>query len=170
MQRQNFMPTPSSPKVDPKVDVDEATDFVATSMGLIASFTKEAMKTSAMFAAAKGRREVTQEDLQLCLKYQARMFFQNMDEEDVEKNRIDFLKGVFMKGDDDNSNDSNATQESWCVQEEKIDLNECLRLACKVEKIAATWESYKPNSEIQTFIKEAIDASCRPNLYQSPTR
>jgi len=166
-ERQNFMPTPCSSKVDPKVDVDEATDFVATSMGLIASFTKEAMKTSAMFAAAKGRREVTQEDLQLCLKYQARMFFQNMDEEDVEKNRIDFLKGVFMKGDDDSndSNDSNATQDtqdSWCVQEEKIDLNECLRLAYKVEKIAATWGSYKPNDEIQTFIKEAIDASCRP--------
>ena len=52
--------------------------FLRTSMGLLRVFSEEAIKTAGEYSLAHGRRHVANEDMQKALKYQARMFFQQV--------------------------------------------------------------------------------------------
>ena len=58
---------------------EAADNFVATSMGLITVFSEEALKTAGRYALAHNRTVVTDEDVAKALKFQARMFFQRVE-------------------------------------------------------------------------------------------
>ena len=67
-------------------DDDAKGRFIATTMGLMQVFSEEALKTAAQYVIGSGRTDVTDEDVLKALKFQARMFFQRV--EDLE-GRVD---------------------------------------------------------------------------------
>ena len=72
-------------------------DFVRTSMGLLRVFSEEAVKTAGEYAIANDRTSVSHEDMQKGLKYQARMFFQTVENFD---GRVDEAARELLAGDD----------------------------------------------------------------------
>ena len=52
--------------------------FIRTSLGLLRVFSEEAIKTAGEYAIAQGRSSAVAGDMQKALKYQARMFFQQV--------------------------------------------------------------------------------------------
>ena len=83
--------------------------FIGTSMGLLKVFSEEAVKTAGEYALAQGRANVCHDDMRKALKYQARMFFQQV--EDVD-GRVDQAARELMAGQEDD-HDSDGTDSVW---------------------------------------------------------
>jgi len=88
-----------------------ANTFIQTSMGLLKVFSEEAVKTAGECALAQGRAHVCHEDMRKALKYQARMFFQQV--QDVQ-GRVDQAARELMENaaDSDQEDDCESDGES----------------------------------------------------------
>ena len=90
-------------------------DFVRTSMGLLRVFSEEAVKTAGEYAIANDRTSVSHEDMQKGLKYQARMFFQTVENFD---GRVDEAARELLAGDDNEEESGEEGEEDEEGEEE----------------------------------------------------
>ena len=79
---------------------EQRIQFIQTSMGLLKVFSEEAVKTASDYVIAQGgeAREVGEEDMKKALMYQARMFFQSVEDlvggPDRDRDSVDCRQGV----------------------------------------------------------------------------
>jgi len=81
--------------------------FIGTSMGLLRVFAEEAVKTAGDYATAHNLISVSEEHMQKALKYQARMFFQQVDDLD---GRLDQATREYFAGLDGNKNNGEESE------------------------------------------------------------
>lgn len=94
-----------------------AQNFIRTSMGLLRVFSEEAVKTAGEYAVAHERVAVSNEDMSKALKYQARMFFQQVAELD---GRVDEAARELLAGSDE---DGGSNEESGSEDEEDSEVD-----------------------------------------------
>ena len=92
------------------------TSFIRTSMGLLRVFSEEAIKTAGEYSLACGRTHVANDDMQKALKYQARMFFQQV--EDVD-GRVDEAAREYLAGAEEESEEEEEGEEESGEAEEE---------------------------------------------------
>lgn len=157
-------------------DEDEAKGrFIATTMGLMQVFSEEALKTAAHYVIGSGRTDVTDEDILKALKFQARMFFQRVDDlegrveeatqeileslDPEEEATRETLESLNSEEDDESDEESDEEYESDSDDMEIDDdeKKECTRIVYQVDSIVKSWDKYNPDDPILQFIKSAID-------------
>lgn len=143
-------------------DEDEAKGrFIATTMGLMQVFSEEALKTAAHYVIGSGRTDVTDEDILKALKFQARMFFQRVDDLEgrVEEATQEILESLDSEEEDESDEESDEEYESDSDDMEIDDdeKKECTRIVYQVDSIVKSWDKYNPDDPILQFIKRAID-------------
>ena len=86
--------------------------FIQTSMGLLKVFSEEAIKTASDYAVGVDRATVGEDDMKKALMYQARMFFQSVEDLDgrVEVAARQYLE-TQARGDDDNDEEGEEDEE-----------------------------------------------------------
>ena len=97
------------------------TSFIRTSMGLLRVFSEEAIKTAGEYSLACGRTHVANDDMQKALKYQARMFFQQV--EDVD-GRVDEAAREYLAGAEEESEEEEEGEEESGEAEEEEEAEE----------------------------------------------
>lgn len=146
--------------------------FVATSMGLLRVFTEEAMKTAGELAVAQRRTVVSDEDTVMALKFQARMFFQRVQDLDgrVKEAVDEFWAEMDIdssdeeeedgeEGEDDGEDEGSDVEGTCDVTEDRV--LECQRTRHNVEAVCRSWSAYEPTDPVLILIKDAIDAADR---------
>ena len=156
---------------------DEALDAMThTLMGLGVAMIGKSAETAAMYAQHAGRKSVTVRDVHIATKYQARVFMDEVTDEDVNegKETVDSaLRGdededgeEGVEGEDDSSSESeseadeDADAEAAEEEEEEWTRSTC---ACKVcvamNESEDTWDTYAPDDEVLVFLKRTVDRS-----------
>ncbi len=145
------------------IDDDETDEFLAKTMGLISVFSQEALETAAMYAIGNGKKEVTDDDMSKALKFQARMFFQRV--EDLE-GRVAEATEEFLNAETDDESGEESEEESEYESESEESLSgeelekhnlDCKRIVPQVNAIVKSWNNYNPTDPVLIFIKNAID-------------
>ncbi len=145
------------------IDDDETDEFLAKTMGLISVFSQEALETAAMYAIGNGKKEVTDDDMSKALKFQARMFFQRV--EDLE-GRVAEATEEFLNAETDDESGEESEEESEYESESEESLSgeelekhnlDCKRIVPQVNAIVNSWNNYNPTDPVLIFIKNAID-------------
>ncbi len=145
------------------IDDDENDEFLAKTMGLISVFSQEALETAAMYAIGNGKKEVTDDDMSKALKFQARMFFQRV--EDLE-GRVAEATEEFLNAETDDESGEESEEESEYESESEESLSgeelekhnlDCKRIVPQVNAIVKSWNNYNPTDPVLIFIKNAID-------------
>ncbi|AEO97822.1 hypothetical protein EhV011 [Emiliania huxleyi virus 86] len=158
-------------------DDEEQQHFIATTMGLMQVFSEEALKTAAEYVIGSGRKNVTDDDILKGLKFQARMFFQRVD--DLEGRVEDAAKELWenvcsddsdagsqsdeydsdsesMQSDDADGSDSSDSSDSD-MEFDADEEEQCKRIVPQVNAIVKSWDKYEPTDPVLIFIKNAID-------------
>ena len=149
------------------IDDNERDEFLAKTMGLISVFSQEALETAAMYAIGNGKKEVTDDDMTKALKFQARMFFQRV--EDLE-GRVAEATEEFLNAETDDESDESEEEtddeyeeesdsETESLSGEELDKHnlECKRIVPQVNAIVKSWDNYNPTDPVLIFIKNAIN-------------
>ncbi len=141
------------------IDDDETDEFLAKTMGLISVFSQEALETAAMYAIGNGKKEVTDDDMSKALKFQARMFFQRV--EDLE-GRVAEATEEFLNAETDDESGEESEEESEYESESEESLSgeelekhnlDCKRIVPQVNAIVKSWNNYNPTDPVLIFIK-----------------
>ena len=162
-------------------DSGGATDFTVTALSLIQIFAEDAMKTAGEYAIGNNRTVVTDDDVRRSLKYQARLFFQCV--EDLE-GRVDEAATVWrarLQGDGEDSEDEEGEggeeedgeeegSASGDASSDDVDpaaapppppdeVVKYRHMVSRVNAIAASWPTFAPTDPILQMIKRSIDAT-----------
>ena len=146
-------------------DDENQQHFIATTMGLMQVFSEEALKTAAQYVIGKGRNNVTDDDVLKALKFQARMFFQRV--EDLEGRVEEAARELWQ---DESSDEEYSDSEEYDSEEsesddtdssdmdlDKDEEEQCKRIVPQVDAIVTSWDKYEPTDPVLIFIKNAID-------------
>ncbi len=146
-------------------DDEDQQHFIATTMGLMQVFSEEALKTAAQYVIGKGRNNVTDDDVLKALKFQARMFFQRV--EDLEGRVEEAARELWQ---DESSDEEYSDSEEYDSEEsesgdtdssdmdlDKDEEEQCKHIVPQVDAIVKSWDKYKPTDPVLIFIKNAID-------------
>ncbi|AET42640.1 hypothetical protein EXVG_00291 [Emiliania huxleyi virus 202] len=146
-------------------DDENQQHFIATTMGLMQVFSEEALKTAAQYVIGKGRNNVTDDDVLKALKFQARMFFQRV--EDLEGRVEEAARELWQdESSDEESSDSGEydNEESESDDSESSNMDICKdeeeqfkRIVPQVDAIVKSWDNYEPTDPVLIFIKNAIN-------------
>tara|TARA_B100000767_G_C19766259_1_gene537641 strand:+ start:543 stop:1055 length:513 start_codon:yes stop_codon:yes gene_type:complete len=153
--------------LDTDSDDEDEQHFISTTMGLMQVFSEEALKTAAQYVIGKGRNNVTDDDVLKALKFQARMFFQRV--EDLEGRVEEAARELWQdeSSDEEYSNSDSDEYDSEDSDSENTDSSDmdldkdeeeqCKRIVPQVDAIVRSWDKYKPTDPVLVFIKNAID-------------
>lgn len=151
--------------LDTDSDDEDQQNFIATTMGLMQVFSEEALKTAAQYVIGKGRNNVTDDDVLKALKFQARMFFQRVEDlegrvEEAarelwqdESSDEDYSDSEEYDGEESESGDTDSSDMDLDKDEEE----QCKRIVPQVDAIVKSWDKYEPTDPVLIFIKNAID-------------
>jgi len=139
---------------------------------------EEALKTAARFTLVCGRTTVTDKDVCLGLKTQARDFFDSMDWEEryfallngeqSEEENDECSDGEGGEGSDGESSGDEEVYSTVFSPPPDIDDTEAWAIYLKVLGNEAEWEQWQPDDPLQMSLKRAIDtAESALNLQQS---
>ena len=144
------------------IDDVENDEFLAKTMGLISVFSQEALETAAMYAIGNGKKEVTDDDMSKALKFQARMFFQRVD--DLEGRGAEATEEFLNAETDDESGEESEEEyeeESEYDSDSEASLSgeelethhlDCKRIVPQVNAIVKSWNSYNPTAVSYTHL------------------
>ena len=148
--------------------------FIGTAMGLLRVFSEEAVLSAGEYAVAHGRSNVSHDDMQKALKYQARMFFQQVgDDFDgrvhaaardlLSRTEVDDEDGEAYEEeeDDDDGNDDGNDANSASVEEEDYEAEDV------VEDEAAAEEDDDANSVSTSNSKSTVSTISASSLASS---
>ena len=151
-----------------EVDANEEAknNFIATSMGLLRVFTEEAMKTAGEIAMGEGRTVVEELDTVMALKYQARMFFQRVENLDgrVQEAIDEFWADIEEEEgeeEDEEEDEEESEAEGEELQKELTPerIAKGAQMRRNVQAICASWSCYNPTDPVLMMIKHAIDTA-----------
>jgi len=147
----------------------EQQKFIAKTMGLLQVFSEDALHTAAQYVVGNGRSTVTDDDILKGLKFQARMFFQRVDDlegrveeaiSELYNTMSDESESETNTSDEDNVSDNDESDDTDSDEDMEIDENEvteCKRIVPQVDAIVSSWNKYSPDDPVLVFIKKAID-------------
>ncbi len=112
------------------------------------------------------RGEVTPDDVNAALKYQARHFLQTVDSPDVMQ-EIDEMEKVIFVTESVGSNDSDDDIETdTASEEEEVTLTDeqdyrdgkCMCATCiKVREAVDSWDAWEPTDEAEVYLKDSVN-------------
>ena len=160
--------------LEEKVD-DLDPEVVETTAGLMKIFTEAALETAAQYAIGDSRNVVTKDDIIKSLKYQARLFFQEnsdnnieerireaieeMDESSYEESSDEDSYEDDTGGEEEDTDDTDDTDdmevEIDALPEEEI--KKCRHMKFKIDEIVRTWDKFSPTDKLILNIKNAIE-------------
>ena len=158
--------------LDTDSDDEDQQHFIATTMGLMQVFSEEALKTAAQYVIGSGRKNVTDDDILKGLKFQARMFFQRVEDLEgrVEEAAKELWENVSSCDSDSDSDEYDSDSESMesdnsdesddsdsDMEIDKEEEEQCKRIVPQVDAIVKSWDKYEPTDPVLIFIKNAID-------------
>ena len=126
--------------------------FIGTSMGLLRVFSEEAVKVAGEYALAQGRSKVSNEDMQKALKYQARMFFQQV--ENLDGRVHEAAREVLARAEEEEEEEEESEEEDEDEEEgeeandegEEVD-DETKESGDKEQAVAAASDEEEPAAE-----------------------
>jgi len=136
-------------------EINQLHDIKKQVKELITMYTYNALNTAAVYVEHANRDKITPEDIKRSLMLEIFLFTNRNVEQDI----IDFKTKIFQEMEpitEDKKEDSDADEE----EEEIIDFceSQCECALCKcITNIYTRWESFTPNSPIETMLKERID-------------
>lgn len=127
--------------------------FVKRLYTITATMIAKAAEVAAVYCEHAGRKAVMPQDVQLGLRYQARVFFHSDNlEQDVEE-----MEAHLDAISDEEDTDSEGTEDDTQGSEEWM-RSECPCETCSgMHQAYDTWDEWHPTDEAEAFVKRAID-------------
>jgi len=149
-------------QLDETNEENEKAEMLEACAALLQVFSEDAIKTAGEYTIGDDRKEVTGLDMQRGLKYQARMFFQTVEDLD---GRVDAAIEQFRNSDESGESGSEDSEDEEMEEADDgdIEVNEdelrrCVQMKRRVDAIVASWPSFQPTHPFLIMIKRAVDA------------